>query len=105
MSGGAASDTMSLNGTVNKTGFMLLLLVATGVAVVGGVYLAVALLLGRLGLVVVPEHAVALRTAVAPLPLVGPALLASLIVVVVLLRGRDVGSRESAPAVLREEAR
>ena len=83
----------------------VLLLVATGVAVVGGVYLAVALLLGRLGLVVVPEHAVALRTAVAPLPLVGPALLASLIVVVVLLRGRDVGSRESAPAVLREEAR
>lgn len=29
VSGGAASDTMSLNGTVNKTGFMLLLLVAT----------------------------------------------------------------------------
>ncbi len=51
------------------------------------------------------RRALALRTAVAPLPLVGPALLASLIVVVVLLRGRDVGSRESAPAVLREEAR
>ena len=29
VSGGAASDAMSLNGTVNKTGFMLLLLVAT----------------------------------------------------------------------------
>jgi uncharacterized YccA/Bax inhibitor family protein len=29
VSGGTASDTMSLNGTVNKTGFMLLLLVAT----------------------------------------------------------------------------
>jgi uncharacterized YccA/Bax inhibitor family protein len=29
VSGGTASETMSLNGTVNKTGFMLLLLVAT----------------------------------------------------------------------------
>ncbi len=83
----------------------VLLLVATGAAVVTGVYLAVALLLGRLGLVLVPEHAVALRTAVAPLPLVLPALLASLVVVVVLWRGREVGGRESAPAVLREEAR
>ena len=82
-----------------------LLLVATGAAVVTGVYLAVALLLGRLGLVLVPEHAVALRTAVAPLPLVLPALLASLVVVVVLWRGREVGGRESAPALLREEAR
>ena len=58
-----------------------------------------------LGLVLVPEHAVALRTAVAPLPLVLPALLTSLVVVVVLWRGREVGGRESAPAVLREEAR
>lgn len=83
----------------------LLLLLVTGVAVAAGVYLSVALLLGRLGLVVVPLHAVELRTAVAPLPLLVPAVLCALLVVLVVVRGRTVDLDESSPGTLREEAR
>ena len=80
----------------------LLLLLVTGVAVAAGVYLSVALLLGRLGLVIVPLHAVDLRTSVAPLPLLVPALLSALLVVLVVVRGRAVDLDESSPARLRE---
>lgn len=83
----------------------LLLLLVTSLAVAAGVYLSVALLLGRLGLVIVPLHAVALRTSVAPLPLLVAAALAALVVVLVVVRGRTVDLDESSPGRLREEAR
>lgn len=94
-------------GTLRRTTLVeaALLLLVTAVAVLAGVYLSVALLLGRLGLVVVPEHAVPLRTAVAPLPLLAAAVTAALVVVVVMARGRRLDVDASSPARLREEER
>ncbi|WP_300645243.1 FtsX-like permease family protein [Nocardioides sp.] len=82
-----------------------LLLVVTGVAVALGTWASVGLLLGRLGLVTVPEHAVDLRTAVAPLPLAVAAAVCAVLVVAVVVRGRAVDPARSSPGRLREEVR
>lgn len=82
-----------------------LLVVVTGATVAVGTWVSVGLLLSRLGLVEVPEHAVGLRTAVAPLPLLVAALVCAVLVVAVVVRGRSIDLAESSPGRLREEVR
>lgn len=80
------------------------LAVAAAVGTGVGALLAVRLLLRHLSLVAVPEHAVALETGLAAVPLVGAAVVAAALVAVVAGRGRSAAPERSRPAILREEA-
>ena len=79
------------------------LALAAVLATVVGAVAAVQLLLAHLALVRVPLHAVPLRAGLATWPLVAAAVLAALVVVVVLGRGRATSGDQSRPATLREE--
>ena len=61
-------------------------------------------LLGDLALVEVPDHAVALRTSLDPLPVLLLGLVVAAVVALVVGRGRRPSPERSRPAVLREEA-
>lgn len=75
-----------------------------GLAVAAGGWLAVTLLLGGLPLVVAPVAAVALDTSPAWWPLLVPAALAVMAVVVVGGRARQVRAAVTRPALLRDTA-
>lgn len=82
---------------------VLALAAASVVGTAVGAVLAVRLLLAHLSLVTVPDHALPLRTALEAGPVVAASAACAVVVLVVAGPGRGVGSRQSRPAILREE--
>ena len=82
---------------------MMLRSIATSSALLGTAA-GVLWLLGDLALVEVPDHAVALRTSLDPLPVLLLGLVVAAVVALVVGRGRRPSAERSRPAVLREEA-
>ena len=80
-----------------------LVVVSVGAALLGTAA-GVLWLLGDLALVEVPDHAVALRTSLDPLPVLLLGLVVAAVVALVVGRGRRPSAERSRPAVLREEA-
>lgn len=80
-----------------------LVVVSVGAALLGTAA-GVLWLLGDLALVEVPDHAVALRTSLDPLPVLLLGLVVATVVALVVGRGRRPSAERSRPAILREEA-
>ena len=80
-----------------------LVVVSVGAALLGTAA-GVLWLLGDLALVEVPDHAVALRTSLDPLPVLVLGLVVAAVVALVVGRGRRPSAERSRPAILREEA-
>lgn len=80
-----------------------LVVVTVGAALLGTAA-GVLWLLGDLALVEVPDHAVALRTSLDPLPVLVLGLVVAAVVALVVGRGRRPSAERSRPAILREEA-
>ena len=80
-----------------------LVVVSVGAALLGTAA-GVLWLLGDLALVEVPDHAVALRTSLDPLPVLLLGLVVAAVVALVVGRGRRPSAERSRPAILREEA-
>ena len=78
-------------------------MVSVGAALLGTAA-GVLWLLGDLALVEVPDHAVALRTSLDPLPVLLLGLVVATVVALVVGRGRRPSAERSRPAILREEA-
>ncbi len=93
-------------GTARRAGRLELGLLATltGIGVLAGGWVSVRLLLAHLRLVAVPAFDVPVDTSVQWLPLVGAALVAALVVLVLGGRSRDVPERLTRPATLRTGA-
>ncbi|MBS2940353.1 ABC transporter permease [Nocardioides sp. J2M5] len=96
---GISSGTARRAGRAEVTSLTAIVLVA----VVAGGWLAVDLLLGGLPLLNVPVAGIPLDTAPRPWPLVVPAVVAALAVVVVGGRARGVRASTTRPSLLREE--